>query len=265
MAVESLLVLLPTVQKEWIIPSTRYYAQDYDGVIHSFGDMPNRYKASPSVWEGKDKRKLTNLPRFVDWHHAVVIFDGENAKQVHGGAVVDGDIPIALAGDKGAAITSRYPERAFNGLPDDVDYARIYLSKSTDAQDRNIRFDLGFSDFAEIVSNKVCCITGATLDHTSPIHSATRFSLDRLDPTLGYVKGNVVVMSSSLNQCKSDLDKFLSSGLSDEHLLKVLYKAEYVLRKRLKKKKEAEEAVNKKKRDTEQAFANRYGILPKSK
>ena len=265
MVIETLAEFLTTVQKEWITPSLRYYAQDRDGTIHSFDSLPHRFSHESDFWKGDDKRKLTTIPRLIGWHHDVVQFGGTVATKIQAGAVIDGPVPVKYASNKSEALSAAYSERKFTGLPADVDYARIYAAKAANAEERNIKFDMNFADFAAIVSNKICCITGNTLDHTSDRFGETRFSLDRIDPTLGYVKGNVVVMSAHVNNAKADLDKFLSSGLPDEHLLKVIYKVEHVLRKRIKKKEEAEAAVSQEQKQRDDAFKLRYGILPTSK
>lgn len=50
-----------------------------------------------------------------------------------------------------------------------------------------------------------CPITGLQLAQNIGVHRNNSYTLDRVDPSLGYVKGNVRVLSWLANKAKSDL------------------------------------------------------------
>lgn len=72
------------------------------------------------------------------------------------------------------------------------------------AKQFNITFDL---DIDDIVIPEVCPILGIRLKAGKKNHLPSSPSLDRIIPELGYVRGNVCVISHKANQMKSDLTK----------------------------------------------------------
>jgi hypothetical protein len=77
--------------------------------------------------------------------------------------------------------------------------------------DYGIPFDLHYKD---LVIPSHCPILGLKLDetYTVGVFSETRPELDRIIPSLGYVKGNVQFISSRANRIKND-------GTAEEHRL----------------------------------------------
>jgi hypothetical protein len=69
------------------------------------------------------------------------------------------------------------------------------------AAERGIPFDLTEDD---IVVPDVCPILGVPLKTAVGPRSKNSASLDRIDPALGYVKGNVAVISDFANRIKQD-------------------------------------------------------------
>ena len=69
------------------------------------------------------------------------------------------------------------------------------------SKQRGIPFDLTAADLGEPTH---CAVTGIQLDVTRGMHQGTIFqpSLDRIDPKLGYVKGNVRVVCHGYNLAK---------------------------------------------------------------
>ena len=77
--------------------------------------------------------------------------------------------------------------------------AKKYLNKINDANGRGIEFTLSFADFKKLFSRRVCTYTGVRFDdseHYSP-------TIDRIDNSLGYVKGNVQLVSNAANRFKN--------------------------------------------------------------
>lgn len=112
-----------------------------------------------------------------------------------------------------------------------------YLNKASNAEDRKIGFELSFYEFSALYNNVTCSVTGKPLQHTQKVPRAYQHSIDRNDPAGPYSVDNCVVMSAEANGVKGMLDSFTQNPLlTDEQKLKMLYKAEYVLRKRIKEK-----------------------------
>lgn len=94
------------------------------------------------------------------------------------------------------------------GLKRGYDTANVLLYNAADrARRRNIAFNLIPSD---IQVPSVCPILGLTLERQLNRLSDCSPSLDRIDNNLGYVKGNVVVVSHRANRLKGD-------GTIEEH------------------------------------------------
>lgn len=69
------------------------------------------------------------------------------------------------------------------------------------AKKRGLTFDIEVSD---IVIPDACPLLGIPLSHGVGHSHAASPSLDRIDPSKGYVKGNVWVISSRANAIKND-------------------------------------------------------------
>src|ERR1700748_3665674 len=74
----------------------------------------------------------------------------------------------------------------------------------TNARQRGLEFDLSIED---IVIPEFCPILDIKLVRTSGKPSGTTPSLDRVDNSKGYIKGNVRVISRRANQMKGDMSK----------------------------------------------------------
>jgi hypothetical protein len=99
--------------------------------------------------------------------------------------------------DKTKANADKYLEKK----KDDPQYylKKIYRERRRVAKQKGIPFDILFEDIGEVPTH--CPILGIKLKHgdyqTSP-------SLDKIDPTKGYVKGNVHWISFRANRLKAD-------------------------------------------------------------
>ncbi len=84
----------------------------------------------------------------------------------------------------------------------------ILVAAKYRAKQKNIPCDITEAD---IILPEYCPALGIKLEFSNPYSSKdSSFSLDRIDPELGYVKGNVAVISQRANQIKSN-------GTIDEH------------------------------------------------
>lgn len=87
--------------------------------------------------------------------------------------------------------------------------------------------ELTLSDILEMVGDGNCQYTGEAFKN---IGDAT---FERVNPSLGYVKGNVLMVSLAANQHKSRLDCFVKEGvIPDAMKIKLLRKALYQLEKK---------------------------------
>lgn len=82
-------------------------------------------------------------------------------------------------------------------------YLRLFYRARTRAQERGVPFDL-MPDDIDVPTH--CPVLGLPLQVNHESRGSTRSSptLDRLVPSKGYVKGNVVVISALANRIKQD-------------------------------------------------------------
>jgi hypothetical protein len=90
----------------------------------------------------------------------------------------------------------RCKEWHFNNL----EYSLWYKAKKR-AVDRNMDFDISEDD---IVIPDTCPVLGIPIHRNATLNSNNCPSLDRIDNTIGYVKGNIRVVSFRANSLKRD-------------------------------------------------------------
>lgn len=78
---------------------------------------------------------------------------------------------------------------------------KIYYAIKSKCKSRGIEFDL---DFEDIVFPDVCPVLGLPLDRRDSNHTP---SVDRVDPTKGYTKNNIAIISLRANRMKQDATK----------------------------------------------------------
>lgn len=88
--------------------------------------------------------------------------------------------------------------------------------KADNARERGIEFEMTFQSMKNILSAKKCHYTGLPLTRarhaTFPIR-ASDLTIDRVDSSKGYVKGNVVACSHAANQLKAQVEAAGVEGL----------------------------------------------------
>lgn len=111
----------------------------------------------------------------------------------------------------------------------DLYVARKLNSKAKNAQDRGIDFTLTFQAMKNLLSSSKCYYTGVSLTKgfSEGTPKASDLTIDRIDCSRGYEKGNVVACCHAFNQMKSYVEK---SGLQG---IKVTEKAFSKLVKRM--------------------------------
>lgn len=84
-------------------------------------------------------------------------------------------------------------------VTEDQKIASWYLNKIQSSNDRGIEFTLSLMSVMNISKAKKCYFTGL------PLNDKTR-TIDRVDNSKGYVKGNVVACHKTFNNFKSVLE-----------------------------------------------------------
>ena len=91
---------------------------------------------------------------------------------------------------------------------DDVTVAKSFVNKAKNAAERGISFELTFAQFKRIYSAKTCFYTGIELTEVDSENRPkfTTRTLDRIDSSQGYIKGNVVACCNGINAFKGQLE-----------------------------------------------------------
>lgn len=88
----------------------------------------------------------------------------------------------------------------------DLELARKFLAKADNARCRGIPFTLTLTGFRNLMRAKRCYYTGLELVDAKEQVPLQR-TIDRIDHTKPYEKGNVVACSHAFNQLKNELEK----------------------------------------------------------
>jgi len=93
----------------------------------------------------------------------------------------------------------------------DFDVAKKYLSLQESARRRVKEFNLSLNDVRVLLKKKTCHYTGMRFNDTENL----KRTVDRIDNTKGYVKGNVVACTHIANQLKEMLVENKDSPFKD--------------------------------------------------
>lgn len=109
-------------------------------------------------------------------------------------------------------------KRPFNMTAVEFDlYCAKHLQwKAENAKKRGIEFDLSFQSMKNLMGAQRCYYTGIKLTKSSGKESELRlsdFTIDRIDGSKGYVKGNVVACCHAANQMKNQFESLGIVGL----------------------------------------------------
>ena len=112
---------------------------------------------------------------------------------------------------------------------------RVWDNKRKNAFERGIEFDLSLISVRNMLRAKRCYYTGIPLTHRKldkngkvlpgQRNKPNHMTIERIDATKGYVKGNVVACSLQANKVKSVFEN-PSSLLKVEHFCKMVRKME---------------------------------------
>lgn len=90
----------------------------------------------------------------------------------------------------------------------DFELCGKYVAKADLCLRSNIEFSLSFSQFKQIMNAKKCRYTGKemTKKRAGKNMRATDVTIDRINPNLGYVTGNVCACCNAANNIKSVIE-----------------------------------------------------------
>lgn len=115
----------------------------------------------------------------------------------------------------------------------DASVVAYYQGKLSSCKDRKIPFELTLLECHALLSSTVCSYTGKAFEQKG----SGCLTLERVNPELGYIPENVVVVRSAANAQKSQLDAFVKGNeIPDAMKIKLLRKATYQIEKKLKGK-----------------------------
>ena len=98
--------------------------------------------------------------------------------------------------------------------------AQFYLSKSQSCRKRGIAFELSLMSVRNLLRAKRCYYTGVPLTrYNGKAQRPTDITIDRVDSSKGYVRGNVVACCQAANSYKSVFEN--SDTLNFSHLVKM--------------------------------------------
>lgn len=83
----------------------------------------------------------------------------------------------------------------------DLDVAKKLLHLAQSAKDRNLEFTLSFKTVKRLLTVKRCYYTNVEFEESGPLAR----TIDRVDTLKGYIEGNVVACTSSINGKKVNL------------------------------------------------------------
>lgn len=220
------------VQANYLPKQGEVIVQDRIGNVYAADHEPVRTEDGWKMsYVGEELRLLGQTTVFLGWHCAMVTHAEMN---VFLNKIAHRKVEKAVA--KREAVNQNYHKP----LPHfDLFLAKGYVNKSKDAEARKLDFNLDLEDWKAIYSTTHCPITGRELIVGTRKEGvpcpADLLTVERLNPRLGYVKGNVVAMSHEANNAKSVVDMFIhTKGLSDEAKLRILRKSIYQLEKEMK-------------------------------
>lgn len=100
--------------------------------------------------------------------------------------------------------------------------AKYYFNKHSACQQNGTEFSVTLPEVRRMLSSKFCAYTGMPLTHQYVGAKDTRYTdvtIDRIDNSKGYVKGNVKAVAHGINQLKS-LTENTNNAVTINHIKK---------------------------------------------
>jgi len=118
----------------------------------------------------------------------------------------------------------------------DLVVAKKYIQKEQSSKSRGIEFKLTFEEYRKLIHTEKCFYTGVELNRKVQGNS-DNLTLDRIDSSIGYVSGNVVACSHSINHLKGIIEN-PKNDIGFDRVTKMLWKIHEVKPSLLKQKRE---------------------------
>lgn len=116
-------------------------------------------------------------------------------------------------------------------LSSDVPFNTVIIKmgeKIKNANNRHLVFDFTLAQFQRLFMRGTCAYSNKEFQSTSDM------TIERLDPNIGYVHGNCVLVCNRLNQARKPLDEFLKDvRVDDEDKVRMLEFALKTVKKRV--------------------------------
>jgi len=106
------------------------------------------------------------------------------------------------------------------GIDFELYVASYYRNKAQSCKDTGKEFNLTLPDVRRLLGQKYCSYTGLPLTHQHVGSTQSRYAdltIDRIDNTRGYVRGNVKAVAKGINELKSIAEN-PTNDLSLKHL-----------------------------------------------
>lgn len=96
-----------------------------------------------------------------------------------------------------------------------------YKSWKYKCRKRNLTSALSLEEYTKLRHNLLCFYTEITLVHVQNEHEKPHnaWTLDRIDSSIGYVQGNVVVCSHEANQFKNEYFEMFNAKIKEAKIL----------------------------------------------
>lgn len=91
----------------------------------------------------------------------------------------------------------------------DLELARMYVNKAHSSEQRGIEFSISLKDYSKLLNQTRCAYTGIKFCeyiNDKPVNKWYARSIDRVDSSKGYVRGNVVAACSGINKFKGIIE-----------------------------------------------------------
>lgn len=108
--------------------------------------------------------------------------------------------------------------------------ARRYLRMKSQAKSRGVEFNLPLSSLRNILKARKCYYTGMVIGTDQPENAPNQLTVDRKNPKIGYMKGNVVACSHLANSLKNSYEHLDNKGRQNIDNSDILRKLEKDIR-----------------------------------
>lgn len=110
-------------------------------------------------------------------------------------------------------------------IMNEVNIAKKFINKAKNAESRGIVFELSFQSFKNLMRAKKCFYTRTLLTNQTSedgVQKPTDRTIERVDSSKGYVKGNCVACCHEANRWKAYFENPVNTIITPKTALKML-------------------------------------------